>query len=238
MSDAKKFYCFCSSNCKYETMTKEQILAAIAQAVESGEIRDVDTGFVTKVKEKNVGDYVSFWVGTKAQYNALKSRETNCVYIITDDTATEELATAVNNLIAQYNQLDEQVRSGQKVDISGVVSLSWTTAGGGANLEDLHVRNRKYIYFPAMKIVFFEFDLEYCGSAVANEDVLFIHRGGFAPVKNSVPASADKQYLHCGYRYNSERSEHVFSVQFKEAFNNDALQTASICGWYFCNGEG
>ena len=51
MSDGKKYYCFCGSNCKYETMTKEQILAAIEQAVEDGEIRDVDTGFVTKVKE-------------------------------------------------------------------------------------------------------------------------------------------------------------------------------------------
>ena len=34
-------------------MTKEQILAAITQAVESHTVSDVDTGFVTTLKEQN-----------------------------------------------------------------------------------------------------------------------------------------------------------------------------------------
>lgn len=84
MSDGKKYYCFCGSNCKYETMTKEQILAAITQAVSTGSVGDVDTGFVTTVKEKNGGRAVTFWVGTQAQYNALAEKEENCMYIITD----------------------------------------------------------------------------------------------------------------------------------------------------------
>ena len=47
MSDGRKYYCICESNCKFETMTKEQILAAIAQAVETGSVGDVDTGFAS-----------------------------------------------------------------------------------------------------------------------------------------------------------------------------------------------
>jgi hypothetical protein len=94
MSDGKKYYCFCSSNCKYETMTKEQILAAIAQAVETGSVSNCDTGFITKVKEINGGGYVTFWVGTQAQYNALENVQRNCLYIITDDTTGKEVIAA------------------------------------------------------------------------------------------------------------------------------------------------
>lgn len=95
MSDGKKYYCFCSSNCKYETMTKEQILAAIAQAVQTGSVGDCDTGFITKIKEKNGGKCVTFWVGTQAQYNAIESKEQNCMYIITDDTLGNDLKNLV-----------------------------------------------------------------------------------------------------------------------------------------------
>lgn len=33
----RKYYCYCDSNCKFETMTKEQILSAIAQAAAGGD---------------------------------------------------------------------------------------------------------------------------------------------------------------------------------------------------------
>lgn len=92
MSDGRKYYCICESNCKFETMTKEQILAAIAQAVETGSVSDVDTGFVTKVKEQNASSAVTIWVGTRAQYNAITEKATNCLYIITDDTTGEDIA--------------------------------------------------------------------------------------------------------------------------------------------------
>lgn len=91
----RRYFCFCEANCKFETMTKEQILAAIAQAVESGEVHDVDAGFVTKVKEANAGGYVTFWVGTTAQYNALPEKDPSCMYIFTDGESTAELQAAV-----------------------------------------------------------------------------------------------------------------------------------------------
>lgn len=91
----RRYFCFCEANCKFETMTKEQILAAIAQAVESGEVHDVDAGFVTKVKEANAGGYVTFWVGTTAQYNALPEKDPSCMYIFTDGSSSAELQAAV-----------------------------------------------------------------------------------------------------------------------------------------------
>ena len=95
MSDGRKYYCFCDSNCKFETMTREQILTAISQAIETGVVVNPDSGFITKVKETNGGSYVTFWVGTRAQYNAIESIDQNCIYIITDDTTAKDIANMV-----------------------------------------------------------------------------------------------------------------------------------------------
>lgn len=85
MPDERKYYVFCEDGCKFESMTKEQILAAITQAVEGGTIQDVDTGFVTKIKELNKNRELKTWVGTRAQYNAISVPDVNTVYIITDE---------------------------------------------------------------------------------------------------------------------------------------------------------
>lgn len=66
----RKYYCICDSNCKFETMTKEQIIAAIAEATGNAPT-SIDNSFITKVKESNTGGNVSFWIGTEAQYNAI-----------------------------------------------------------------------------------------------------------------------------------------------------------------------
>ena len=95
MSDGNKYFCFCSSNCKYETMTKEQILAAIAQAAESGMVYDADAAVISKVKESNAGGSLTFWLGTQAQYNAIATKDANCFYIITDSTKDKDIADAV-----------------------------------------------------------------------------------------------------------------------------------------------
>ena len=76
-------------------MTKEQILAAIVEAVESGTISDVNTGFVTTIKEQNNGAGLMFWVGTTAQYNAIETKQNNVLYIKTDDTSAQAINTAI-----------------------------------------------------------------------------------------------------------------------------------------------
>lgn len=96
--DGRKYYVLCGINCKFESMTKEQILTAIAQAVETGEIKDVDTGFVTKIKEQNRGAALSFWIGTTAEYNALEEKTANCFYICTDDTTGDDLKKSIDEL--------------------------------------------------------------------------------------------------------------------------------------------
>lgn len=117
MSD-RKYYCFCDLNCKFETMTKEQILSAIAQAAENGLVFDPDAAFVTKVKESNVGGFVTFWAGTQAQYNALQTKDKNCIYVITDAPESDMGYSAATVTLKAGSWSSKR----QSVSVSGVTT--------------------------------------------------------------------------------------------------------------------
>lgn len=129
----RKYYCFCDSNCKFETLTKEQIIAAITQMMENGSVGDVDTGFVTKIKEKNAGAAVSFWVGTQAQYNALTKIEQGCLYIITDDATTENLNKMVSDALTTCERA-EAIAGDAKMRRAGICEI--TDDGTEARLDN------------------------------------------------------------------------------------------------------
>lgn len=92
----------------YESMTKEEIVAAIINAIQSGTIGDIDAGFITKIKELNNGEQLSFWVGTSAEFNALEQQEENVLYIKTDDTSPEDIGAALEQLNAKTAAHDSQ----------------------------------------------------------------------------------------------------------------------------------
>lgn len=115
MADERNYFCLCENNCKFPTMTKEQILAAITQAIETGAIRDIDAGFVSRVVEQNKQGTLYFWVGTQAEYNALETIADDCHYIITDDTTKSDLYAA----IARFTDYLETVE--QKINAFGAV---------------------------------------------------------------------------------------------------------------------
>ena len=94
----RKYYVRCESGCLFESMTKEQILAAISEAVSTGTITDVDTGFITKIKESNGNRALTFWLGTTAEYNAIEQKAENCFYILSDDTSGSDIAKAIEEL--------------------------------------------------------------------------------------------------------------------------------------------
>lgn len=53
-------------------------------------------GCVTQIQEHNGRYYLSFWIGTSAEYEALEEKTTNCLYIISDDTSKEDIYSAIN----------------------------------------------------------------------------------------------------------------------------------------------
>lgn len=136
MADERNYYVLCENNCKFPAMTKEQILTAIEQAINNGEIKDVDAGFVTKIKEQNANVGLSFWVGSQTEYNALTEKVNNCFYIITDDTASadidekiSEIDQSIETLSADVYNLEEQHKKITHVILNQEVEFNGEAGG-------------------------------------------------------------------------------------------------------------
>lgn len=95
-------YAICDDSCKFETMTKEQILTAIEQALAQGYVADPDSAVFSKIKEIRANEAVQIWKGTEAQFNALDPAPSvgkavvrvgtdGVLYLCTDDTTFDIL---------------------------------------------------------------------------------------------------------------------------------------------------
>ena len=115
--ESGKYYVISAGNNLTESMTKEQILSAITQAIETGTISDVDTGFVEKIKEQNSAANLKFWVGSTAQYNALETKEQGCFYLLTDDTTYEDIESNISDLQTDVTNLQTDLSETQE-DVS------------------------------------------------------------------------------------------------------------------------
>lgn len=96
----RKFYVICDDDCRFEGMTKEQILTAIQQAVTDGHVSDPDSAVFSKIKETKSESAIQFWVGTEAEFNKLSAAlnsdlvmarmdASGNVYLCTDDSTLE-----------------------------------------------------------------------------------------------------------------------------------------------------
>lgn len=104
MSEERKFYVFCENNCRFEGMTKEQIVTAIAEATGSAP-SDVDSAFITKIKEMNQNKAIKFWFGTTAQFAALSEKAEDTLYILTDDDTEGSIEVALSDLTASVQSI-------------------------------------------------------------------------------------------------------------------------------------
>lgn len=128
----RKYYVICELGCKFESMTKEQILTAIAQAVSEGRIRDIDTGFVTTIKTIN-GKALKFFVGTQSEYEALTDEEKSGLFaIITNDTSKEALENALAELQTNYDALTKNLADGSFV-VAKATNAGYATSAGNAS---------------------------------------------------------------------------------------------------------
>lgn len=108
----RKYYVRCENGCLFESLKKEQIYAAITQAVQTGTIGDVDTGFVQTVKTIN-GKGLKFFYGTQAEYEILTAAEkSNLFAIITNDTSKEAFNAAIESLQKSLDTLERGVLDG------------------------------------------------------------------------------------------------------------------------------
>lgn len=157
--------------CLVEGLSREQILAAIVQAVETHEIADVDTGFVTTIKEQNAGLGLKFWVGTVAEYNAIPEVDPDCVYICTDSTDLQDFGDALDAVIARLDTLDR---------MRGETLLS-TTVGYGDNLS-VALTGTEIKNFNAVKVLV-------VGAGEVLCDVQVVADNDNVTIKGSAPAA-------------------------------------------------
>ena len=229
MADERAYYVFSADNCRFDGMTKEQILAAITQAVETGTIQNVDTGFVTKIKEQNSGSAVTLWVGTQAQYNALGTKEPNCLYIVTDD---DTISTMQNAILALKNGYDEIASANVVADVSSSTTL--VCSKSHVAISNL---TKKYIYSKALGIVFF--DVSFDATFAQPVSVFgFEQTGGIIPEKNTpvgVPANAYVDGANASAFYSTYSMQGVKGAQLNVTLDSalEGQKHFDICGWYF-----
>ena len=136
-----KKYCYCENNCRYETLSKEEILAAIAQAVATGKIGECDTGFITTIKTIN-GQPLKFFVGDQNEYTDLsEEQKENLFAIITNDTTKEGITKALGELQTNYKELSEGLNNGNVVVAKAKNASSATSAtkdGNGNVIPDTY----------------------------------------------------------------------------------------------------
>ena len=93
---------------KIATLTTAQILEAIAEAIETGQVPSELKAFIDAVQEQNKAKSLKFWLGTQAEFLALESTSDDIIYFINDSTNLRDLANALE-------QLEEQLQSGDFV---------------------------------------------------------------------------------------------------------------------------
>lgn len=125
MSD-RKYYVICEQGCRFESMTKEQILAAITQAVEEGKIGDIDTGFVSKVKTINERT-LRFFCGTQSEYDALSEDDKkNTLAVITNETLVDDIVAEIKRQLS-----------------SGGISVEYAETAGSLNANEIQIAEIK-----------------------------------------------------------------------------------------------
>lgn len=155
----RKYYVICDNGCKFESLTKEQILTAITQAINDGNVGNVDTGFITTLKTIN-GKPLKFFVGTQAEYELLTDSDKKDLFaMITNDATKDALLGAIELLNIEIDNLAQGLSSGEIVpkcvtDLETELrrEISTVTVGSAASVVeelkrgDITVQYANYAY--------------------------------------------------------------------------------------------
>lgn len=98
MADETKVYVLDDAANVWQGMTKEQIISAITQAVNEGTISNIDSGFVSKIREMNKSGNVKIWIGTMAEFNAIDTKDQDTLYLFTDDPTIEDIEDRMDSI--------------------------------------------------------------------------------------------------------------------------------------------
>lgn len=156
----RNYFVICEDGCRFESMTKEQILAAIELALAGKTPEEYKDGYITTVKELNAGKGLKFWKGTQADFLSL-GVDASCffaridkdgnVYMFTDDTYFSDL---VGNTVEQATQAAANAAAsvlGSKQDLHkyvmwmSIMPEDWAVGNIGTAE---YPRTGKYVHVP------------------------------------------------------------------------------------------
>lgn len=105
------YYVLDENNNKHEALDKEGVLALLRQAIENGDLTnvDADSAFVSKFKccVSGTTNYIAFT--SQATYNALKAADQltpNCYYFIIDDTSADDINNKLEEIEKRLSELE------------------------------------------------------------------------------------------------------------------------------------
>lgn len=238
-------YAICDDDSKHESLTREQILTAITQAASGVPVLDPDAGILTKVKETNTGGYITFWVGTQAQYNALQGNtEQNCLYIITDSTNKDDFASAIEGIAGEVVRLGNTVDSvANKTTVTTVPCRTMTKLSGDDITADFGTFGTgRCEYFPALGKAYLKFTCDIAGIVAAGTDIVFkLPIGAYKRVSSPTPdplvcCSDSKRLGNVSAWFRSDGNIVVRAVDGLEIDASGEVYV-TLAGWYECKGE-
>lgn len=110
-------YVLDSNNNRVESMTKEEILAAIQTAAEGGNFKGFENmAFVSKLRELNKNAEFGVWVGTQAEYNSIFTKKKNVLYLISDDPLCSDLPNKVENAVKAIDEIELKLAGYDKTE--------------------------------------------------------------------------------------------------------------------------
>lgn len=119
MSD-RKYFVICEQGCRFESMTKEQIMTAITQAVNEGTVSDIDSGFISRVKTIN-GGVLRFFVGTQSEYEMLSAEQkTNLLAVITNETLVDDMIAEIKRQLSSGDITIEHAETASSLDLNEI----------------------------------------------------------------------------------------------------------------------
>lgn len=142
-----KYYVLCDDDCRYEGMTKEEILAAIEQALEQGYVSDPDGAVFSKIKEIRAGESVQMWVGTEAEFNALSPAPAygtslvrvgadGVLYLCSDDSSLDFVNRIAKDGVYTKSEADEKFGAASEVTEDGANPVSGAAVAAYALAKD------------------------------------------------------------------------------------------------------
>lgn len=226
MSEARRFFVFCEDNCKFEGMTKEQIITAIAEATGKTP-QDIDAAFITKIKEQNADKPVKVWVGTQAEYNALQSIDADTLYFFDDDELAnieESLANAqesIENIISGETVVGKAKNANNAANAGKVNNLEITRDENGVlKIGDIVIPQRKKLWSGEVSSDSGDASVT-LNEKINNNDIIEID----CALKNSSVGAIERRTIRlCGnyadfgtltYKYENERYVQTRTVEIK-----------------------